>query len=325
MSRIHFKLTLPIDVVLFADPADPWGKIQDQFVDAIITQLSAMDKCIQRYTNGKTVPMPQAFHFELPEKTTLTTVIYPAGISDETLEPQRKELHALLGLDNKPFFRRSMAFCFPSDEMKAKYLRNVHKYIPTLNPDEFQIFGVHGSYIFHHCMQDNENDAEWGALYRCFQVIISWFNCQGYINKPTPMVTEMQDILTKFDEGFVNVVEEKDWIPLEQMVAILNAFSISTTTKDIRPEVDEPIDLSIHFKEQGTPVAFTAESTACVVLGIAVNEEANIKKLLVLDTGYTGNDDLASITEKAVDWKDEEFLMGLEAYGICLPQRPDGV
>ncbi|XP_048475337.1 ufm1-specific protease 2-like [Rhincodon typus] len=325
MSRIHFKLTLPIDVAVFASPADPWGKIQDQFVDAVTAQLSAMDKCIQRYTNGKTVPMPQPFHFELPEKTTLTTVIYPAGVSDETLETQRKELHAELGLDNKPFFRRAMAFCFPYDEMKIKYLRNVHKYLPSPDPNEFKISVVHGSYFYYHCLQDNENDAEWGAPYRCLQVIISWFNYQGYFDKPVPTVTEMQEILAKVDEGFVNLVEGKDWIPLEQMVAILNVFSISAITKDIRQDVDEPIDLSLHFKEQGTPVVLSAEPFACVLLGIAVNEEANVKKILVLDTIYTGSDDLATIIEKAVDWKDEEFLSGLEVYGLFLPQRPEGV
>ncbi|XP_059500998.1 ufm1-specific protease 2-like [Stegostoma tigrinum] len=192
MPGIHFKLTLPIDVVVFANPEEPWGNVQDQFVEAIIAQLTAMDKCIQHYTNGKTVPMPQPFHFELPDKATLTTVIYPAGISDAILEPQRKELHAELGLENKPFLRRPMAYLFPSDEVKSLYLRNIHKYIPAPNPDEFKVSLVHGFYTFHHCLQDHEHDSDWGGLYRCLQVIISWFNIQGYIDKPVPIVTELQ-------------------------------------------------------------------------------------------------------------------------------------
>ncbi|XP_078413574.1 ufm1-specific protease 2-like [Cetorhinus maximus] len=194
MSGIHFKLTLPIDVVVFAHPEDPWGKLQDQFVEAVTEQLSAMDKCIQRYTNGKSVPMPQAYHFELQEKPTLTTVIYPAGISDETLQPQRKELHAELGLGDKPVFRRRMAYRFPSDEIAAEYLRDIHKYIPAPNPDEFKVALVHGSYIFHHCLQDYDNDSEWGAPFRCLQVVISWFNLQGYIGKPVPIIAEMQNV-----------------------------------------------------------------------------------------------------------------------------------
>ncbi|XP_059501022.1 ufm1-specific protease 2-like [Stegostoma tigrinum] len=193
MSRIHFKLILPIDVVVLANPEEPWGKVQDQLVEAVTAQLSAMDNCIERYTNGKTVPQPQAFHFELPEKTTLTTVIYPAGVSDAILELQRKELQNELGLDNKPYFRRPMAYVFPSAEMETKYLKNVHKYIPAPNPDEYKVSLVHGTYTFHHCLQDNEKDKKWGALYRCLQVVISWFKFQGYIDKPVPTVKEIRE------------------------------------------------------------------------------------------------------------------------------------
>ncbi|XP_078413562.1 ufm1-specific protease 2-like [Cetorhinus maximus] len=193
-SRIHVKLTLPIDVVVFANPEDPWGKLQDQFVEAVTEQLSAMDKCIQRYAKGKSVPMPQAYHFELPEKPTLTTVIYPAGISDENLQPQRKELHTQLGLCNIPLLRRPMAYYFPSDLLANKYLINVHQYIPALDPDEFKVNLVHGSYAFHHCLQDNEEDSGCGVLYHCLQVVISWFNFQGYIDKPVPTIKEMQEV-----------------------------------------------------------------------------------------------------------------------------------
>ncbi|XP_078413585.1 ufm1-specific protease 2-like [Cetorhinus maximus] len=231
MSRIHFKLTLPIDVVVFAHPEDPWGKLQDQFVEAVTEQLSAMDKCIQRYAKGKSVPMPQAYHFELPKKSTLTTIIYPAGISDETLQPQRKELHTELGLGNKPFFRRPMTYRFPSDEMTTKYLRNVHKYIPAPNPDEFKVSLVHGSYTFYHCVQDNASDYGWGAPYRCLQVVISWFNFQGYIDKPVPTVAEF---LIKINEEFVNDVVAKEWLKANEMVALLNFCDVSSITSDVR-------------------------------------------------------------------------------------------
>ncbi|XP_078413598.1 ufm1-specific protease 2-like [Cetorhinus maximus] len=255
LSRIHFKLTLPIDVAVFANPEDSWGKLQDQFVEAVTQQLSAMDKCIQRYAKGKSVPMPQAYHFELREKPSLTTVIYPAGISDETLQPQRKELHTELGLGDKPIFRRSMAYRFPSDELATKYLRNVHKYIPAPDPEEFKVYLVHGYYTFYHCLQDNENDIEWGAPYHCLQIVISWFNSQGYFDKPIPTVEELQEMLTKIDEEFVNVMGAREWFTAEQMTALLKLFNISSTNTEIR--------LS-HGKEKSSGVKWRFIAYSCL-------------------------------------------------------------
>ncbi|XP_072447278.1 ufm1-specific protease 2-like [Chiloscyllium punctatum] len=234
ISHIHFKLVLPIDVVVLVKPEEPWGKVQDQFVEAVTEQLSAMDNCIQRYTNGKTVPIPQAFHFELPEKTTLTTVIYPAGISDANLEQQRKELQTELGLDNKPYFRRPMVYVFPSAEMETKYLRNVHRYIPALNPDDYKVSLVHGSYTFHHCLQDNEKDKKWGALYRCLQVVISWFKFQGYIDKPVPTVKEIREMLIKMDEEFVPIVLANEWLAPDEMIPFLEFYNISCSSTEER-------------------------------------------------------------------------------------------
>ncbi|XP_078071416.1 ufm1-specific protease 2-like [Mustelus asterias] len=339
MSRVHFKLTLPIDVVVFANPNEPWGKLQDLFVEAVTAQLSAMDKCIQRYTTGKTVPIPQAYHFELPKKTTLTTVIYPAGISDQTLEPQRKELHAEHGLGNKPFFRRPMTYCFPCDEKEPNRLKNVHKYIPAPDPDEFKVALVHGFYVFYHCLQHEEDDSDWGAPFRCLQVVISWFNFQGYINKPAPLLA---DELMAIKTAFIRVVLDKEWLDVEGMVALLNSYNISSTVIDdqcsvpaLRPETvtssfpittlfpennnnyrkqikyfnsyrTKPADLSAHFEEQGTPVVIFksvifAEPKAYILLGMAVNEDLKAKKVLLLDTMYTGADDLVYIIDKMME------------------------
>ncbi|XP_043577157.1 ufm1-specific protease 2-like [Chiloscyllium plagiosum] len=328
MPCIHFKLTLPIDVVVFVNPEEPWGKVQDQLVEAVTAQLSAMDKCIQRYTNGKTVPMPQAFHFELPEKTTLTTVIYPAGISDANLEQQRKELHAELGLDNKPFLRRTMAYLFPSDEVKSLYLRNIHKYIPAPDPDEFKVSLVHGFYTFHHCLQDYENDSDWGGLYRCLQVVISWFNLQGYIDKPVPTLMELQNMLSAISYKFFSHVIMKEWLEPEAMNALLNIFNISCTTMEV--QANKPMDFSSHFEEQGTPVVISkfvifSEPEAYILLGFAVNEDPKASKGLILNIMYTGIDDFSWIIEKAIEWKGEEFWKELDDYGLWMPQRPEGV
>ncbi|XP_072373663.1 ufm1-specific protease 2-like [Scyliorhinus torazame] len=330
MSRIHFKLTLPIDVIVFATPDEPWGKLQDQFLEAVTAQLTAMDQCIQRYTKGKTVPIPQAFHFELPERTILTTIIYPAGISDKVLEPQRKELHAELGLADKPFLRRPMAYHLPGTEVPTDYLKNVHKYVPIPDPDKFKVALVHGFYVFYHLLQEYDNDTEWGAPYRCLQVVISWFHFQGYIESPTPFIAGIQNKLMAIKDKYMHVVIGREWLEPEQILAALNSFNISAIIVDDETNVAKPVDLYAHFEEQGTPVVIYksvifSEPKAYILLGVATNEDSSAKQVLMLDTMYTGTDDLAYIIQKAVKWQGKEFWDEMEDFGLCLPQRPEGV
>ncbi|XP_067838707.1 ufm1-specific protease 2-like [Heptranchias perlo] len=328
MSRLHFKLVLPIDVAVFANPEDPWGKLQDQFVEAVSSQLSEMEKCIQKYTKGQSVPVPQAFHFELPEKTTLTTVIYPAGISDETLEPQRKELHTELGLGNKPFFRRSMVYQFPNDDLQNKYLRTVHKYIPLPDTEKFKISVVHGSYTYHHYLQDDINDSGWGCAYRSLQTIISWFKYQGYIDSPIPTHVEIQQMLVNIGDKAPDIVGSTDWIGSFELRTILNTMGLTAKVLSLRAGSDISAaarNLATHFEDQGTPVMVGGEPLAHTLLGVAWNEDSGETKYLILDAHYTGEDDWASVVDKGVEWKPEEFWDPSEPYNLCLPQRPDGV
>ncbi|XP_067885519.1 ufm1-specific protease 2 isoform X2 [Heterodontus francisci] len=328
-SRIHFKLTLPVDVVIFANPEDPWGKVQDRFVEAVAAQLSEMDNCIQRYAKAHSVPVPQPFHFELPENTTLTTVIYPAGFVEEDLEPQRKELHAKFGLGDKPFFRRPMAYNFPSDDLANKYLKNIHKYIPLPNTEEFkEIHVVHGSYTYHHYLQDDINDSGWGCAYRSLQTIISWFNCQGYINVPIPSHEKIQQLLVSTGEKGPNIVGSTDWIGSFELQSVLNSLGITSKIMSFRSGSEFALaarELSEHFEVQGTPIMVGGEPLAHTILGVAWNEETGAVRFLVLDVHYTGEDDWANVIERGVDWKTEEFWDQMEPYNLCLPQRPAGV
>ncbi|XP_041042838.1 ufm1-specific protease 2 isoform X2 [Carcharodon carcharias] len=327
-SRIHFKLILPVDVVVFANPEDQWKELQNKIVEAVSEQLLEMDQCIQRYTRGKSVPIPQAFHFELPETTTLTTVIYPAGFSDKVLEPQRKELHDKLGLGNKPLLRRPMAYNFPNDDLMNKHLRTVHKYIPLPNPEEFKVYVVHGSYTFHHYLQDNINDSGWGCAYRSLQTIISWFNYQGYINVPIPSHEKIQQMLVSAGDKGPSIIGSTDWIGSFEIRSVLNLLGITSKLMSIRAGsefVSSARELVDHFEVQGAPVMVGGEPLAHTLLGVAWNEETGAAKFLVLDAHYTGVDDWASVVERAVEWKGEEFWDQMEPYNICLPQRPEGV
>ncbi|XP_078071417.1 ufm1-specific protease 2-like [Mustelus asterias] len=329
MAQSHYKLTLPVDAIVSANPEDPWGNLQDQILAVVTEQITAMDKCIQRYTKGKTVPKPQAYHFELPQKTTLTTVVYPAGISEESLEPQRKELHTEFGLINMPFLRRPMAFRFPSDELATNYLINVHQYIPPPDPEEFKLYLLHGSYAFYHCMQNHENDSDWGALYHCLQVVISWFNYQGYIDRPVPTIAEIQQILK--NQQFDKAMAVGEWLNVEHMKAALRNFRISNTITDIRSKAEEPRDLVSHFRHHATPIliwnkVIFSKPKAYILLGMAENQKTDTRKVLTLSTMYTGADDPAKIIEEAaVSWKGKEFWDEMELFSLMMPQRPSGV
>uniref|UniRef100_UPI00398ED375 ufm1-specific protease 2-like n=1 Tax=Pristiophorus japonicus TaxID=55135 RepID=UPI00398ED375 len=337
-SCIYFKLTLPVDVVILANPDDPWGNLQNQIVEAVSTQLSEMKKCIQRYTKEMSVPIPQAFHFELPDKTTLTTVIYPAGISEETLETQRKELHTELGLGDMPFLRRPMAFDFPNDELKNKHVKNLHKYISLPSSDMFKIHMSHGSYSYQHL-----SDNGWNAAFRCLQTTISWFNFQGYINIPIPTLEDMQRMLTSLDKTSEGVVT-LDWFGSVTFSEVLTSLGISTASMNIQPAPDTSMDSShliAHFENHGTPIVIYAvqignveeaaeapeviEPKAYMLLGVAVSAVSDDRKFLILDAQCTASDDLVSMVEKAIEWKSNEFWEQSELFELCLPQRPDGV
>ncbi|XP_069795659.1 ufm1-specific protease 2 isoform X2 [Narcine bancroftii] len=326
--QIHFKMTLPIDVVIFANPDDPWGRLLDQVIESISSQLSEMEKCVQRYTKGQTVPIPQPFHFELPGKPTLTTVMYPAGITDEELEPQRKEMHKEFGLDNKPYLRRTMAYTFPSDELMNKYLKNIHQYISLPDTEEFKVHLVHGSYTYHHYLQDGVNDIGWGCAYRALQTIVSWYNFQGYTSINIPTHEEIQKRLVKAGDKSPDFVGSTDWIGSFEIQTVLNTMDITSKILSLQQSSDfltSARELSEHFDMQGSPIMVGSETLAHVLLGIAWNETTGAVRFLVLDTHYTGEDEWASAVEKGIDWKTEEFWISEGPHNLCMPQRPGGV
>ncbi|XP_078252817.1 ufm1-specific protease 2 [Rhinoraja longicauda] len=324
----HFKLILPIDVVIFANPDDSWFKLQDQIVESISSQLSEMEKCIQRYSKGRTVPIPQPFHFELPDKSTLTTVIYPAGIAEEEMEAQRKEKHQELGLDDKPYLRRTMSYNFPNEELLNKYLRNIHQYIFLADAEDFKVCLVHGSYTYHHYSQDEMNDVGWGCAYRALQTIISWYIYQGYITIPIPTHEDIQKRLVSAGDKPPAFVGSSDWIGSIELQSVLKTMKIESKILNIADGVkfgENARVLAEHFEMQGTPVMVGSATLAHVLLGIAWNETTGISKFLVLDTHYIGEDDWPNAIEKGVDWKGEDFWVAKESYNLCLPQRPEGV
>ena len=58
-----------------------------------------------------------------------------------------------------------------------------------------QLYLVQGVYSYHHYMQDRMEDNGWGCAYRSLQTICSWFQQQGYTERPVPSHREIQQVL----------------------------------------------------------------------------------------------------------------------------------
>lgn len=125
-----------------------------------------------------------------------------------------------------PYFRRANAYHFPNEPYKDGYLRNPHLALthPTLDNgkvylityfksltvfcsfaeiDEhgrnflsfLKVYLVQGIYSYHHYMQDRVDDNGWGCAYRSLQTICSWFQQQGYVQRPVPTHKEIQQVV----------------------------------------------------------------------------------------------------------------------------------
>ncbi|XP_055486460.1 ufm1-specific protease 2-like [Leucoraja erinacea] len=320
-SRAYYNMILPIDVVVFAQPEKPWKQLQDEFMGLITSQLSEMEQCIEKYADGKTIPIPQPFHFELPENDTLITVVYPGGVPEEKLEPERQELHTKLGLDNRPYFHRAMAYYFPSDDLLSVYIRNIHKYISLSDPGSFKgIYLVHGYYTYHHILEDHHNDIAWGSPFHCLKCVINWFRIQGYVSKPLPSVGDLQKILLYAPHEII--VESIEWIGSHEITGLLSYFGISADTMHVQKTPGNFLDqrkIAKHFIEHGTPVIISSQPQSYVLLGVAMSDALENSRYLIMDPDITGIYDMAKIIEKAIEWKGADFWETSEVYDIFLP------
>lgn len=57
-----------------------------------------------------------------------------------------------------------------------------------------QVYLVQGIYSYHHYMQDRLDDKGWGCAYRSLQTICSWFQQQGYVERPVPSHKDIQQV-----------------------------------------------------------------------------------------------------------------------------------
>ncbi|XP_029018133.1 ufm1-specific protease 2 [Betta splendens] len=329
VRRSHFLSTvLPLDCVVCTKSSDTIKDACERLVEALTHQLCDMEKVTLQHMNGTTLLTPEPLHFLLPEQKGLVTVVYPAGAPDSQLETQRKELHQQFELPHdRPYFRRANAHHFPNESYKDGYLRNPHVALTHPNMENGKVYLVQGLYSYHHYMQDRMDDSGWGCAYRSLQTICSWFQQQGYVERPVPSHREIQQALVDVGDKQASFVGSRQWIGSIEVQAVLSQL-LEVTSKIMFVSQGSELaskgrELANHFATEGTPVMIGGGVLAHTILGVAWSETTGQIRYLILDPHYTGAEDLQVITDKGwCGWKGADFWDQTAYYNLCLPQRP---
>ncbi|KAM3623345.1 uncharacterized protein V6R79_009987 [Siganus canaliculatus] len=327
VQKSHFlSTTLPIDCAIRTTSNDTVKDAVERLREALTHQLCEMEKVTLEHMKGTSVLVPEPMHFLLPEPNGLVTVVYPAGVPDSQLEPQRKLLHQQFELpDDRPYFRRANAYHFPNESYKDGYLRNPHLVLTHPNLDNGKVYLVQGIYSYHHYMQDHMDDNGWGCAYRSLQTICSWFQQQGYTERPVPTHKEIQQALVDVGDKQGSFVGSRQWIGSIEVQAVLNQL-LTVTSKIMFVSQGSELaskgrELANHFLTEGTPVMIGGGVLAHTILGVAWSETTGQIRYLILDPHYTGAEDLQVITDKGwCGWKGNEFWDQTAYYNLCLPQ-----
>ncbi|KAL5012831.1 hypothetical protein ScPMuIL_011382 [Solemya velum] len=323
------EITLPLDVVTVVSPQMPIGKLSERVSSCIVKQLDAMKDCICKYHQGKQFFIPESYQFKPFGLGALLNVVYPHGITETDLQPQRKKLHETLCLSlERPSFKRANVYRFPEDRLGESYLINPHV---GLNPSGVKSGKVHlvqGQYTYHHYMQDRFDDNKWGCAYRSLQTLVSWFRLQGYTDKPVPSHREIQQALVDVGDKESNFVGSRKWIGsmevsycLDHLIGITSRIMTVNTGGELSTKGRE---LALHFETQGSPIMIGGGVLAHTILGVDYSEVTGDIKFLILDPHYTGGEDLKVIQDKGwCGWKGPDFWDKTAHYNLCMPQRPN--
>uniref|UniRef100_A0A8C9TRZ4 Ufm1-specific protease 2 n=1 Tax=Scleropages formosus TaxID=113540 RepID=A0A8C9TRZ4_SCLFO len=331
-GKHHFvKMKLPADCVVSAHMDETIGDVCTHLVEALCTQLTNMEEVVLRHRSGTSLPIPEPFHFLLPEPVGLITAVYPAGVPDTQLEPVRKELHRRLELpDDRSCMRRANAYHFPDEPYRDGYLRSPHLALNHPSLEGTKLYLVQGIYSYHHYMQDRMDDNGWGCAYRSLQTICSWFQQQGYVERVVPSHKEIQQALVDVGDKPASFVGSRQWIGSIEVQAVLSHL-LGITSKILFVSQGSDLatkgrELANHFSTEGTPIMIGGGVLAHTILGVMWSETSGEIKFLVLDPHYTGGEDLQVITDKGwCGWKGPDFWDQRAYYNLCLPQRPRAI
>ncbi|KAI3353156.1 hypothetical protein L3Q82_019706, partial [Scortum barcoo] len=313
VQKSHFvSTTLPMDCVVRTTCDDKIKDAIERLLEALTHQLHEMEKVTLQHTKGTTLLVPEPLHFLLPEPKGLVTVVYPVGVPDSQLETQRKELHQEFELpDDWPYFRRANSYHFPNEPYKDGYLRNPHLALTHPAMDNGKLYLVQGIYSYHHYMQDHMDDNGWGCAYRSLQTICSWFQQQGYVERPVPTHKEIQQALVDVGDKQGSFVGSRQWIGSIEVQAVLNQL-LGVTSKIMFVSQGSELaskgrELANHFLTEGTPIMIGGGVLAHTILGVAWSETTGQIRYLILDPHYTGAEDLQVITDKTAMFNPSEL------------------
>ncbi|KAM4050845.1 ufm1-specific protease 2 [Anomaloglossus baeobatrachus] len=322
------SITLPVDTAVSLPADEKWSRVQKILVNKLTQQLADMEKCLIKYMKGTSIRVAEPYHFILPGRGELVTVVYPAGVADSQLENSRKALHGEYNLPlDRPYFKRANAYHFPDEPYKDGYLRNPHVHLNHPSLEGGTVSLVQGIYSYHHYMQDRMDDNGWGCAYRSLQTICSWFNYQGYSDRSIPTHREIQQALVDVGDKPASFVGSRQWIGSIEVQLVLNQL-LSVTSKILFVSQGTELasrgrDLVTHFQTEGTPVMIGGGVLAHTILGVNWSETTGEIKYLILDPHYKGAEDLQTIVEKGwCGWKGADFWAADAYYNLCLPQRP---
>jgi len=282
---------------------------------------------MSEFSIQKTISKPQVYHFKPNSIAHYITIVYPTKADNCTFENYRKSMHDTFMLPmDAPALRKSNALQFTDPGYKGK-LVNVHEGILDKHGVAGgQVAAVQGLYTYHHYMQDNFDDDQWGCAYRSLQTIISWFRHQGYTETKVPTHREIQKCLVDIGDKEAKFIGSKQWIGSTEVGFVLetacNVQSRFISVSSGAQLVDKAADLIKHFESEGTPIMIGGGVYAHTILGVAYDEATENCSWLILDPHYTGSDDLKTILSKGwCGWKGAKFWNQTAFYNMCLPQR----
>lgn len=102
------------------------------------------------------------------------------------------------------------------------------------------------------------DDDGWGCAYRSLQTLASWYNLQGYTEKPVPTFKNIQECLVDIGDKPSSFIDSRQWIGSTEVNFVLNSL-LDVTSKILYCSSGDEVaangpELLNHFKANGSPV-----------------------------------------------------------------------
>ena len=288
-----------IDVLMFMVIKSSIAILAKSIHSAMIQQLRQISLSLIENSGDAMLPLVECYNCYLKDVTChFVSVVYSINKADEDLVEMRTKLHKSLVLPmNRPVIRRTNQYT----ENITGYLWNTHEGLKSGLKGGIPSI-VFGTYTYHHYMQDNFDDNQWGCAYRSLQTVVSWFRHQGYTSKPIPTHKDIQQALVDVGDKEPSFVGSRKWIGSQEVGFVLNhLYGVTSKVMFVNAGselADKGRELSHHFETQGTPIMIGGGCLAHTIIGVDFNAQKGDLRFLILDPHYTGGEDLVEIQKK---------------------------